>query len=85
MLVQQTFQALPTAPDESKIGGNSHTIRRTVEGPAQAENCEFVDNASLEDQVCDQLLVHIRDSKLWKKLLGESDLMLAKTLAMAHR
>ena len=52
---------------------------------AQAEHCEFADNAALEDQVCDQLLVHIRESNLRKKLLGESALTLEKALTLAHQ
>ena len=51
---------------------------------AQAQHCGFADANAAEDQVCDQLVVQIRDQELRKKLLAVTDLTLTKALQEAR-
>ena len=51
---------------------------------AQAQYCAFADENAVQDQVCDQLVVQVRDRELQKKLLAVTDLTLDKALEAAR-
>lgn len=51
---------------------------------AQAQHCSFADNTAIQDQVCDDLVLQVRDHELRKKLFTVTDLTLAKALEAAR-